>query len=398
MNHSEKKITIVGIGMDGENTLTQAGKRAIEATDLLIGGSERLLRPFRHLGKREYISYSPAPYIRECENQNIAVLVSGDVGFYSVAEKLLPQLEGYEVEVLCGISTPVYFCARLGLSWSKMYFVSLHGASGSIVRSVCAHEYTFFLLGGKITPAALCRRLCEYGRGGLTVHIGENFGSPTERVTSGPAEELVDMQTENLCAVIVENPNYERHIRCGIDDSEFIRGKVPMTKSEVRALCIGKLEINTGDICWDIGCGTGSVSVEMALQCADGTVFAVDRNSEAMALTETNQKKFGCDNIAVFHAEAAEAVAQFPAPDCVFVGGSGGSLADILRAAAARNPQVRIVVTAVSLETLHQCTAVFDQLGFACEITQIAVTRTRKIGSHTMLAAENPIFMIKRKF
>lgn len=398
MEHSEKQISIVGVGMDGEATLTQAGQLAIEAADLLIGGSERLLKPFRHWGKQEYISYRPAGAIRECDCQNIAVLVSGDVGFYSVAETLLPQLEGYEVEVICGISTPVYFCALLHLSWSKLHFVSLHGANNSIVRNVCAHEYTFFLLGGDITPAAICRRLCEYGRGTLTVHIGENFGAPDERVTSGRAEELTAYQAQRLCAVIVENPHYERFVPCGIDDGEFVRGKVPMTKAEVRALCVTKLSIRKDEICWDIGCGTGSVSVELALHCANGAVFAVDKNAEAVALTEANRKKFGCDNLEICHSSAEAAIETLPAPDCVFVGGSGGSLDEILRAAAAKNPRVKIVVTAVSLETLGQCMTIFDALGFESDITQIAVTRTRKVGSHTMLAAENPIFIIKRKF
>lgn len=397
METAKKKIVIVGIGMDGEATLTQAGQRAIEAADLLIGGSERLLKPFRHFGKREWISYRPAAVIRDCEQQNIAVLVSGDVGFYSVTEKLLPQLEGYEVEVICGISTPIYFCAILHLSWSKLHFVSLHGAKNNIVRNVCAHEYTFFLLGGHITPADICRRLCEYGRGELTVHVGENLGSPLERVTSGRAENLTEYQSQRLCAVIVENPRYERFIPCGIDDGEFVRGKVPMTKAEVRALCVAKLVISAGDCCWDIGCGTGSVSVEMALQCVNGTVLAVDKNAEAVGLTNANQKKFGCDNIEIVHSTAEDAAEAMPSPDCVFVGGSGGSLEAILRTAATKNPHVKIVVTAVSLETLHQSVAVFDALGFESEITQIAVTRTRKVGSHTMLSAENPIFIIKRK-
>lgn len=396
MEPSEKKIAIVGIGMDGDATLTQAGRRAIEAADLLIGGSERLLRPFRHLGKREYITYRPAKFIQECDGQAIAVLVSGDVGFYSMAEKLLPQLAGCDVQVFCGISTPIYFCSRLHLSWSQMHFVSLHGVTGSIVRNVCAHEYTFFLLGGSMTPAAICRRLCEYGRGGLTVHIGENFGSPTERVTSARAEELTELETHHLCAVIVENPDYERCIRCGIDDGEFLRGKVPMTKAEVRALCVTKLAIGISDVCWDIGCGTGSVSVEMALHCPHGRVMAVDKNAEAAALTEANQKKFGCDNIEIIHAAAEDTLAALPVPDCVFVGGSGGGLDEILRAAAEKNPRVRMVVTAVSLETLEQCRAVFDKHDFESEITQVAVTRTRKVGCHTMLAAENPIFIIKR--
>ncbi len=398
-----KKIKIIGIGMDGSNTLTQAGRRGIEEADLLIG-AQRMLLPFKSLGKSEFVSYiceDIVKFIQDCEYKNIAVLVSGDCGFYSATEKLLPLLEDFETEVICGISAPIYFCSRLQIPWSRLHFVSLHGASGSIVRNVCSHEFTFFLLGGKITPSEICRRLCEYSMGHITVHIGENLAATSakgERILSGRAEDFIDVATDNLCVMIVQNPHYERYIRCGIDDGEFIRGKVPMTKSEVRALCVSKLDIHKDDTCWDIGCGTGSVSVEMALRCTNGTVFAVDKNSEAVELTELNSKKFGCDNIKTIRSLAENVVEELSVPDCVFIGGSGGCIENIIRTAVAKNSYVKIVATAVSLETLFQCIDIFNKLGFQSETVQIAVTQTRKIGSHTMFCAENPIFIIKRKF
>lgn len=389
-------VAVVGIGMEGDNTLTQAGRRAIEAAEWLVG-AERMLRPFRSLGKRELVCYQPtAAMLRECGAEKIAVLVSGDTGFYSAARGLTDLPEDFRVTFCCGIATPVYFASKLGYSWADMCFVNLHGVKASIVRNVCASRLTFFLLGGDITPAALCRRLCEYGRGALTVHIGENFGMPDEHLVSGRAETLTEVQTGRLCAAIVENPDAERGVTAGIPEGQWIRGSIPMTKAEVRACAVAGLRIGAGDVCWDIGCGTGSVAVEMALQSPAVSVYAVDKHPDAISLTEQNARRFGCDNLFTLHEQADIAVETLPPPDCVFVGGSGGQLEKVVHAAAEKNPEVRVAVTAISLETLHECTTLFDALGWDCVIRQIAVTRTRKVGSHTMLSAENPIFLIER--
>ena len=278
-----------------------------------------------------------------------------------------------------------------------MRFVSLHGVDAPVVRSVCANRYTFFLLGGKVTPSKICNRLCEYGRGEVNVYIGENLASPNEKILYGKAYEFREYESSRLCALIVENDNYERHVPSCIADGEFNRGKVPMTKSEVRGICVAKLEINDSDICWDIGCGTGSVSIEMAFRCPKGRVISIDKNEEAISLTERNMKKFGCDNIELLSGCAEELLQSVPAPNCVFIGGSGGSAEKIITAAIQKNPYAKIIVTAVSLETLNSCMEIFSKLNSEIEISQIAVTHTRKIGSHTMLDSENPIFIISRK-
>ena len=168
-----------------------------------------------------------------------------------------------------------------------------------------------------------------------------------------------------------------------------------MTKSEVRSVCTAKLEVGSDSICWDIGCGTGSVAIEMAFLCPNGKVYAVEKNEEAVRLTSENRIKFGCDNIEIISGNAESVVETLPEPDCVFVGGSSGSLKKIITAVMEKNPFAKIVVTAVSLETLNQCIEIFDSIGAETEIMQIAVTRTRKVGRHTMFAAENPIFIIR---
>ena len=248
-----------------------------------------------------------------------------------------------------------------------------------------------------MTVSRLCRRLCDYGMDDISVYIGEDLGYENERISCGKASEFLNHAASELCVLLAENPNYERHIRCGIDDEEFIRGKVPMTKKEIRANVVTGLEIGKNDVCWDIGCGTGSVSVEMALQCINGRVYSIDKNQEAVALTAENRRKFGCDNIDIIEGDAAEKAAGLPAPDCVFIGGSSGELEEIIHIALTKNSNLQLTINSVSLETLSESIRIFDKYGIEAEITQIAVTRTRKIGRHTMMSAENPVFIIKRK-
>ena len=170
MNHFNKTIHIIGTGMDGDRTLTLEARRAIEQAELLIG-AQRMLKPFEALKKPMLCCYDgrkTAALIADSEYSEIAVLVSGDGGFYSAAGTLLPLLREYRTELISGISTPVYLCAKAGLPWSDMRFVSLHGTDAPFVRTICANRYTFLLLGGRVTPADVCRRLCEYGRNGYT--------------------------------------------------------------------------------------------------------------------------------------------------------------------------------------------------------------------------------------
>ena len=392
------KIYIVGIGMEGQKTLTAQALTAIESADVLIG-AKRMVEPFLHLGKNTFISWKTEEIVEFIRNNffsSVAVLMSGDCGFYSGAEKLISALECYETEVISGISSPVYFCAKIKKPWQNVKLISLHGTDGNIVRNVCKNELCFFLLGGDVTPDAICRKLCEYGRENVGVYIGENLGYDNEKILSGKASDFTENSFGKLTVMVTENPESERGIAFGISDNEFIRGSVPMTKSEVRSTVISKLGIGSKSLCWDIGCGSGSVSVEMALQCFDGKVFALDKNSEAVVLTGKNAHKFGCDNIEIISGEAPEALKELPSPDIVFIGGSCGKISEILSIIYEKNKAAIVVITAVSLETLSTAQKAFSGFGIIePEIVQVSITRSKRLGNHTMLAAENPVFIIK---
>ena len=391
------KVYLIGTGMEGAKTLTSEAKAAIERSELLIG-AERMLAPFVGTGKKTACAYIPREIrdILERENpQTASVLLSGDTGFFSGAAKLSGELSGFDAVTVCGISSPAYLCAKAGLSYESMKFVSLHGREGNIAVNVRMNEKCFFLLGGAVAAGEVCKRLCEYGMPEVRVYIGERLGYPDERVTTGSAAKLCGTETAGLCSMIAVNPDCLSFIPSCIGDGEFVRTDIPMTKSAVRGNIVSGLEIGRGSVCWDVGCGTGSVSVEMAFRCPDGRVFAFDKKPEAVELTMQNARRFGCDNIFAAQAELPDLPENVPAPDKVFIGGSSGSMAEIFALVTERNPQADMTVSAVSLETLGQAVSAFEEYGFAYETTQLAVTETRKVGGHTMLRAQNPVFIIR---
>lgn len=168
-----------------------------------------------------------------------------------------------------------------------------------------------------------------------------------------------------------------------------------MTKEEVRTLSVSRLRLRPEDTVWDVGAGTGSVSVECALAVPKGRVFAVERSEEALELLAQNREKFAAWNLRIVPGAAPAVLRDLPAPDRVFVGGSGGELEDILRLALEKNPRCRVVVNAVTLETLAECTRCFALLGLEdVAVTELSAARTREAGRYHLLQGLNPVFLL----
>lgn len=394
-NEKKPHITIAGIGMDGNKTLTAEARLAIENSEALIG-AKRVTELFDGLSIPVFNTWKAEEIyeiIKREKFKKACVLMSGDCGFFSGANRLIFELSEFDVEVIPGISSVNYFAAKLKIPWQEMKFVSLHGTENPIVQNVQKNKYCFFLLGGGYTVNAVCKRLCEYNLSDLRVYAGEELGYSKEKISTGTAADFSEKIFSPLSVMVVENPNFERGIKIGIPDEEFIRGDVPMTKSEVRAVIMSKLEINDGDICWDIGSGTGSVTVEMALQCGSGNVYAVDFSEEAVKLTNANCVRFGCDNAAVFCGKAPEILENFPEPDCVFIGGTGGKLPEIFEQIFKKaENNSRIIITSITLDTLENARREFSKHKIIPEIVQCSFTR---VNERSMMTALNPIFIIK---
>ena len=255
------------------------------------------------------------------------------------------------------------------------------------------------LVGGERGINDLCSRLTAGGLGLVHLSIGQRLGYPDERIVCGTAAALAEGAYDPLSVALIENPRPDAPVTPGLPDEAFLRNGedaavVPMTKSEVRAVCLSKLRLTAQSICWDIGAGTGSVSVEMALLAKEGRVYAVERREDAGQLLAQNREKFGLENLELISGSAPEVCRDLPAPDCVFIGGSAGNLREILALALAKNPRVRIVATAVSLESAAELTGCLTAFSFSeTETVSLQVARDRKAGRYHLMSGQNPIYI-----
>ena len=181
----------------------------------------------------------------------------------------------------------------------------------------------------------------------------------------------------------------------GLEDEAFLRDKVPMTKSEVRSISLSKLQLTEDAVVYDVGAGTGSVSIEIALQAAEGEVYAIEKKEEAAALLEKNKRKFAADHLHIIRGLAPEALADLPAPTHVFIGGSSGNLKEILEAVLAKNPHVRIVINAIALETVAEALDCLKTLPVKeTDVAAVSVAKAKELGRYHMMMGQNPVYVI----
>ena len=360
------RVTVVGIGPGSEAAQTGEVRAAIRAADALIG-ARRMLEAVAQPGQLALDAIAPeaiADRIREHPQcRRFTVVMSGDTGFFSGTKKLLPLLQDCETTVLPGLSSLSYLCARLGVSYESVVPVSLHGRVHDIVPDVRRNKTVFVLVGGE----------------------------------GGMAAELAEQTFDKLSVALLENPSPDAVVTHGLPDERFQRSLapghvVPMTKSEVRSVCLSKLQLTADAVCWDVGAGTGSVAIEMALQAARGSVWAIEREADALALLEQNRAAFGAENLRLVSGSAPEACRELPAPTHAFLGGTGGQVREILQLLLEKNPHVRIVATAVTLESAAALTACMREFEFS-ECVSLSIAKARAAGPYHLMAGQNPIYI-----
>lgn len=372
--------------------LSQKVLETIQNSDVLIG-AKRMLDMFNHNNKySSYISDDISNYIENSNYENFVILMSGDTGFFSGTDKVLPLIKHHNVVVHSGISSVSYLSSKIGVSWNDSKVLSIHGRECNYVSAIDKNNKVFLLTGGNIKE--VCESLIYFNLD-VNIIIGENLSQEDEKISYGKPHDFINKDFSTLSVMYIENLNAKNTTRIGIPDNEFIRGKVPMTKSEVRAVSISKCNIEDTSICWDIGAGTGSVSVEMAMLCPNGMVYAVEKKHDGVELIKDNCKKFRVSNIEILEGNSEDIIKDLPTPDIVFIGGSSGKLSKILDIAFEKNSSVRVVLNCVTLETLNQIMEYLKLVNIEdYEITQIGITRTNKISKYNMLKAENPIFVV----
>lgn len=400
------KVSIVGIGSGNPKDLTVAARDAIRHADCLIG-AKRMLEAVSEPGQRRVEAIAPEKIAAAIEENTdcltFAVVMAGDIGFYSGTKKLLPLLENCEVDKYPGLSSLVLLCARLGVSYEDVTCVSLHGRQGDICDAVRRHGKVFALVGGEDGMGKLCAALNDSGLGDTELAVGERLGYADEKITRGTARELCECTFDSLSVcLILGKPSFV--VTPGMEDSAFLRGvhadgkAVPMTKREVRTAALSHLALTADAVCWDIGAGTGSVSIEMARLCPKGTVCALEKKADAITLLEQNKAFFKAENLTVISGSAPDGLDALPAPTHVFIGGSSGQMEEILRIALAKNPAVRIVATAIALETVAELTRCQKCLPWAqTDCVSLTVSNSRKAGDYHLMTAQNPVYIFTFK-
>lgn len=400
-----KKVFIIGLGIGNFDYMHKKASEAIEICDCLIG-AKRMLKDFLNLNKQIYESSNAeniCKYIIQGDIKTYGILVSGDSGFYSLSKyitKLLLKKEDVQVENIQAVSSLQYFASKLNLSWDNIKYVSAHGRNLNIISNVIFNKKTFILTSGDFGPNNICEILTSKGLGRLKVSVGENLSYDNERIVENEAASIAQMRFDSLAVMIVHNDDFipmdEGYH--SIKDEEFIIGKAPVTKSEIRTISVGKLNLKSDYTVYDIGAGTGSVSIEAALKLHNGTLYAVEKDMEAAALIEENIKKFKTYNIEVIRGTAPEAIIELPNPDACFIGGSNGNMDEIINAVLKKNPNVNVVINTITLQSLNEAIYCMDKYKFDdVEIVNVTVAKSKRIGKYDLIMGQNPIYIISGK-
>ena len=417
---SSMEICLAGIGMGSKDGQTQEVQHAIETADILLGAERMIERYSAKIEKRPYyMTEQILPYLEQLQKNGltaqkdplrVTVLFSGDTGFYSGCRKLYVALQetiaagtlNAGVQILPGISSVVSLAARVGESYEDAAILSMHGKKlNRLSATVESHEKVFLLTSGSEDIRKIGRLFAEVGLTDCEVTVGYQLSYPEEKIRILTPEQCMELTEEGLYTCLIRNPHWQpERLTHGRADICFLRdAKTPMTKEEVREVSICKLHLTQNAVVYDIGSGTGSVAIEIAGVPGGVQVYAIERKPEAVELLRKNRAHFHMDNIQIIEAPAPEGLEDLPVPTHAFIGGSGGRLMDILRVLYRKNPHMRIVINAISMETIAELKEVLDTFPVEEEeILQMQVSRVKKLLSYHLPQAENPVWICSFTF
>lgn len=414
---SQLEIILAGIGMGHRNSLTKEVEEAIDDADILLG-AERMLLPYQpRIEKRPYyLANQIIPYLKEVQEKNlymesrrVVILFSGDSGFYSGCQSLYHALSEEiqkgrlqsSIRIMPGISSVAYLASYIGESYQDAAIYSMHGKEiWNLAHRIKEEQKTYLLMSGVKDVNKLGKLLVQADMLECEVVTGYQLSYPEQQIRKLTLKECCEVKEEGLYTCFIKNPRAEhRKLTHGMADGEFIRDKVPMTKEEVREVSICKLQLHKEAVVYDIGSGTGSIVVEIAGLSDDIQVYAIEQKKEAVSLIEKNKEKFQLENITVIETKAPNRLTELPMATHAFIGGSGGSMKEILSVLYQINPQMRIVINAVSIETICEIKEILEEYFIEKEeVVQLQVNRAKKAGRYHLMQAENPVWICAFNF
>ena len=394
-------VYVVGAGIEGQEGFSARALTLVRQARVLYG-APRLLDLFGDLDTDKIALSGNDDLSQLVKDQPgpIVVLTSGDPLFFSIGRNLLRNLPKERLEFVPNVSSVQSAFARIKEPWDDAVFVSAEQRTlADIGDRIIANDKAAVLTDARHTPAAIAEELLRRGFDGYTVYLCENLGAVEERIVKTSVQELPVMQAAELNVLIFikryDNAAFANQPTLGIADHEFLTMKKQITPEEARVVALAKLQLHHDMVLWDIGAGSGSISIEADYLMPHGRIFAVERNVEYIKFLRQNLNKFHPRNVRVVEGEAPVCLEGLPDPDRVFIGGSGGNLWELLEVVDERLPaDGRVVLTAMTLDTLVASSDFFENSGYRVDVTTLNVARTSSNSDYKVFEAHNPVYII----
>ncbi len=399
-----KPILVVGLGL-GPEDLTPRARRALEQAQVLAGG-RRLLEFFPdHPGRRLVLAGDLAGWLDEVERlageRQVAVLASGDPGFYGIGARLRERFGPERLEIIPAVSAVQAAFARLKLPWHQAEVVSLHGRGhqGRLWEALFRGESVAVYTDPKRDPAWLARLMLERDQAGWGMWVLEELGTSRERVRRLELEEAAGMEFAPLNLVVLQRGDRPRsRLRLGMPESAYTHQGGLITKREVRCAALGLLELGPGMTLWDLGAGCGSVGLEASLLMPGGRVVAVEKEPCRVRDIQVNRRRYQVGCLETVCLRLPRGMDELPRPERVFVGGGGDQLAAILENSAARLAPGGVLVAAVVLmDSLQVARRALAAAGLTLALTQVQAARSEPLAGDEHLKALNPVWLLQAK-
>ncbi len=394
-------ILVVGVGGGGPASLPVALQERVGRADQLWGSRRLLAFWADHPAEKVVIGADVAERVKELADRGesrVVILASGDPGFYGIVETLLRYLPPDQLEIFPQASSLQLAFARIGLSWNGAIFTSAHARPLAEVAGWARRVPRLGILTDRDhTPARIAQTLLQAGLADCRAIVAENLGRPEERLTDTCLSALpgMDFGPLNVLLLIRERDWQPRPTFAPRPDEAYAHRRGLITKADVRALSLARLALRETDIAWDVGAGSGAVSLEMAELAWRGQVFAVEQDEENQDYIQENIRRFGALNVTVVPGRAPAALVDLPRPTAVFIGGTGGQMEAILaQVGRAAEPGCRVVMNLATLENLNQALGLMESLGWSPQLTQVNLAQGQPIAGLTRLSPLNPVFIV----
>jgi precorrin-6Y C5,15-methyltransferase (decarboxylating) len=399
-----RAITIVGIGDDGCVGLSSRAAGAVAAAQVLAGGERHLAFFPQFRGTRIVFKDGLARALdriaEAADEHNVCILASGDPMFFGVGASVIKRLGAEHVDVIPHPSSMQWAFARAGLKSDDAATISLHGRDreGFLTR-LRQSAKAGVLTDPENSPARLAALMLEHGETRWRAWVCENLAGPDERVRTFSIEELAacaDIGPLNVLILVRTDPAWRAPTAIPFLHEDAFAKRMPkkglITKREVRLLSLAAMRIRPDSVVWDIGAGSGSVSIEAAMLAPLGRVYAIEVDPEGVEICRENLHTHAIDNVRVIAGRAPEALADLETPDAVFVGGSKGSMDEIVEVALERlRPGGRLVVNAITLENSGEVYGALRRRGIVPEVTLLQISRAEPLARYLRFEALNPI-------